>query len=90
MSCRFKQKLTKHEVLVSKRLPEKLIAAEENPLTELTCTRAICIRPQPIDEMQLMLVSDVNETAEQLDIPIKTACRDVAKAKFFPKSVKAL
>ncbi len=36
MSCRFKQKLTKHEVLVSKRLPEKLIAAEENPLTELT------------------------------------------------------
>jgi hypothetical protein len=40
--------------------------------------------------MQLMLVSDVNETAEQLDIPIKAVCRDVENAKFLPNNVKAL
>jgi hypothetical protein len=56
----------------------------------LTCTRAICIRPQPDGEEQLIVVSDVKMTAEQLDIPTKTTCSDVENAKFLPNKVKAL
>jgi hypothetical protein len=40
--------------------------------------------------VQLMLVSEVYNTAEQLEIPKETARREVGNAKFFPNKVRTI
>ncbi len=70
--------------------PEKLMAVEERPGIELTFTTTSCIVPHPEDARQQILVSDVNETAEQVDTPTNAEYREVENAKFLPNSVNEL
>jgi hypothetical protein len=51
---------------------------------------ASCSVPQPGVVVQLMLESDVNRAAAQLETPTKAARKEDKNAKFLPKNVKAI